>query len=188
MIPVVTRVAPGFLIAMPQLNDPNFRRAVVLMIEHTDGGSMGLVINRAANLTLEELARGQSLPLAEQRVAETVFVGGPVEPQRGFVLHDMPAVEEKHEVVPGLFLSLTTDALAPILSAREGNLRFCLGYAGWGPKQLEKEIAEGAWLYTEAAARPILEGDPLQLWDQTLRQMGVDPTMLLAGGPSKGMN
>lgn len=181
-------MAPGFLIAMPQLNDPNFRRAVILMIEHSDDGSMGLVINRAATLTLEELARGQELQLAAQRNHENVFVGGPVDPHRGFVLHDNPQIDEKHELLPGLFLSLTVDALGPILSAEQGHIRFCLGYAGWGPKQLEKEIADGSWLYTEASAQPVLNAEPAQLWDQTLRQMGVDPAMLLAGGPSKGMN
>lgn len=173
---------------MPQLSDPTFKRAVVLMIEHTDGGSMGLVLNRAAPLTLEELAKGQALDVAERRAQDNVLIGGPVDPHRGFVLHDIPAIDEKHEVLPGLFLSLTVDALAPILSAEGGKVRFCLGYAGWGPKQLEKEIAEGSWLYTEASAQPVLHGEPGQLWDQTLRQLGVDPAMLLAGGPSKGMN
>lgn len=181
-------MAPGLLIAMPQLSDPTFKRAVVLMIEHTSGGSMGLVVNRTASLTLEELGKGQSLDVADIRAQDSVFVGGPVDPHRGFVLHDIPGIDEKHEVLPGLFLSLTVDALAPILSADEGRVRFCLGYAGWGPKQLEKEIAEGSWLYTEARAEPVLEGDPGHLWDHTLRQMGVDPAMLLVGGPSKGMN
>jgi putative transcriptional regulator len=182
MLKGVKSLAPGFLIAMPQLGDPNFHRSVVLMIEHGEGGAMGLVINRAAPLTLKDLAKGQQLKVSAGRAADSVFVGGPVEPQRGFVLHDSDKIAEKHEVVPGLYLSVTIDALQPLLQDPIIRLRFCLGYAGWGPKQVEKEIAQGAWLYTEAEALPTLEGDPNQLWDSTLRGMGVDPAMLVTGG------
>ena len=75
-------LAPGFLIAMPQLGDPNFRRSVVLMIEHNDEGSMGLVINHAAPLTMADLGKGQKLTVATGRAEQAVFVGGPVEPYR----------------------------------------------------------------------------------------------------------
>src|SRR5215471_19353019 len=107
-------LAPRFLIAMPQLGDPNFHRSVVLMIEHGEAGSMGLVINRSAPLSLGELAEGQSMKIAPGHAGENVFVGGPVEPQRGFVLHDCETIEEKHEVIPGLYLSFTLDALQPL--------------------------------------------------------------------------
>lgn len=185
MLGFVKSLSPGFLIAMPQLGDPNFHRSVILMIEHGNGGAMGLVINRAAPLTLRDLANGQSLKISRRREKDSVFVGGPVEQHRGFVLHDRGDVAEKIEVVPGLYLSVTRDALGPLLEGDGGRLRFCLGYSGWGPKQLEKEIASGAWLFTEAQARPALEGEPEQLWDATLRGMGVDPAMLV---PSKGVN
>jgi len=175
-------LAPGFLIAMPQLGDPNFHRAVILILEHGDGGSMGLVINRAAPLTLQDVAKGHELALADGRARQTVFLGGPVEPRRGFVLHDSAAVGEKHEILPGLFLSVTLDALGPLLADGAARVRFCLGYAGWGPKQLEHEIAQGAWLFTEASGEPVLDGNPETLWDATLRGMGVDPAMIVAGG------
>jgi putative transcriptional regulator len=181
----VNTLAPGFLIAMPQLGDPNFSRAVVLMIEHGAGGAMGLVVNRAAPLTLGDLARGQSLTVARELENQAVFVGGPVEPQRGFILHDFDQVQERHEVLPGLYLSVTTESLGPLLAGGSHHLRFCLGYAGWGSSQLEQEIAAGAWLYTEASSNPVLRGDPEQLWDATLRGMGVDPAMLF---PAKGVN
>ena len=155
------------------------------MIEHGESGAMGLVVNRSAPLTLGELAEGQAMPIASQRKDAAVFVGGPVEPHRGFVLHDSPDIEEKQEVLPGLYLSMTLDALAPLLEAQDGRLRFCLGCAGWGPQQLESEIASGSWLFTEAAADPLFAQEPGQLWDHTLRGMGVDPAMLVAG---KGMN
>jgi putative transcriptional regulator len=61
-------------------------------------------------------------------------------------------------------------------------VRFCLGYAGWGPQQIERELAQGAWLFTEATAQPTLDGDPAQLWNETLKGMGVDPAMIVSGG------
>ncbi len=170
---------------MPQLGDPNFHRSVVLMLEHSETGAMGLVINRAAPLTLRELAKGQSLSIARLREQEAVFVGGPVEPNRGFVLHDCRTLTEKQEILPGLFLSVTVDALGPLLQDATVRLRFCLGFAGWGPKQLEQELTSGAWLFTEASAPGVLDGDPAALWDSTLRGMGVDPAMLLS---SKGVH
>jgi putative transcriptional regulator len=170
---------------MPQLADPHFHRGVVLMLQHTAEGAMGLVVNRAAPITLKELADGQALGLAAGREEDSVFLGGPVEPHRGFVLHDVQALAERVEVVPGLYLSVTMEALGPLLLDAGAHLRFCLGYAGWGAGQLEKEMAEGAWLYTEASARALLEGDPGSLWERTLRTMGVDPALLQAG---KGLN
>lgn len=178
-------LAPGFLIAMPQLGDPNFSKAVVLMLEHGSGGSMGLVLNKAAPLTLKDLAKAQTITVGDRFANESVFVGGPVEPQRGFVLHDSASVQDKHEVMPGLYLSVTMDALAPLLTEPDHRLRFILGYAGWGPTQLEQEIAQGAWLYTEASRDPVFDEDPDHLWDATLRGMGVDPAMLF---PAKGKN
>ncbi len=175
-------LSPGFLIAMPQLGDPNFHRSVVLMIEHNSEGSMGLVLNRQAPLTLAELGKGQKLTVAPARLRQPVFVGGPVEPYRGFVLHDADAIGEKVEVMPGLFLSVTSDALKPLLAMDEVRMRFCLGYSGWGPKQLEQEMAQGAWLFTEAAPGPVLDGDAEAMWGETLKGMGVDPAMLVVGG------
>lgn len=181
MLECVKALAPGFLIAMPQLGDPNFHRTVVLMIEHSPDGSMGLVINRAAPLTLAELAKGQKLRLAPGRGGHHVFLGGPVEPYRGFVLHDSDAVEERITVLPGLNLSVTSDALQGLLQDPAVRLRFCLGYAGWGPGQIERELSHGAWLFTEAEAGSTLDGDPAAIWGDTLKGMGVDPAMLMAG-------
>ncbi|ATB31881.1 YqgE/AlgH family protein [Melittangium boletus] len=178
-------LVPGLLVATPQLTDSNFRRAVILMLEHGESGSMGLVINRGASLTLGDLAKNQSLSIAPERTSQPVFMGGPVESHRGFVLHNNENVTEKHEVVPGLYLSLTLDTLGPLLKDPSAHLRFCLGYANWGPQQLESELAAGTWLYAEASARPVLESDPGLLWDTTLKSMGVDPAMLMKG---KGLN
>ncbi|HMK72691.1 MAG TPA: YqgE/AlgH family protein [Myxococcaceae bacterium] len=173
------RLSAGFLIAMPQLGDPNFHRAVVLVLEHSAEGAVGLVLNRPApELTLEELAKSQSLRVAGALGREPVYLGGPVETHRGFLLHDRSGVAEKHSIVPGVFLSETKDSLAELLGEGAGNVRFFLGYAGWGPLQLEQELAQGTWLFTEATSERVLKTDPGSLWDEVLRQMGVDPAML----------
>lgn len=178
----VKALAPGFLIAMPQLADPNFHQAVVLMIEHTSTGSMGLVINRRSPLTLGELAKNQDLQLWEGRSSHPVFVGGPVEPYRGFVLHDSTRVDERNELVVGLQLSLTTDTLRPLLADGEVTLRFCLGYAGWGPGQLEQELTHGSWLFTEASADQALRLAPDELWASVIKSMGIDPGWIVSSG------
>lgn len=178
----VKSLAPGFLIAMPQLGDPNFHRTVVLMIEHSDEGAMGLVLNRASPMTLKDLARGQKLKVAGTRGGDQVYVGGPVEQYRGFVLHDWEGVAERLQVMPGLYLSVTSDALQGLLIAPQVKMRFCLGYSGWGPKQLEKEVSAGAWLFTEAQPDITLHGNPDGLWGDTLKGMGVDPAMLMTSG------
>jgi putative transcriptional regulator len=178
----VKALAPGFLIAMPQLLDPNFHQAVVLMIEHTSTGSMGLVINRKSPLSMGELAKNQDLELCHGRENHPVFVGGPVEPYRGFVLHDSTRVEERSELLPGLFLSMTSDALQPLLLDGDATLRFCLGYAGWGPGQVEHELTQGSWLYTEATLETALRVDSALVWETVIKGMGIDPGRLVTSG------
>ncbi|XXF81547.1 YqgE/AlgH family protein [Myxococcaceae bacterium GXIMD 01537] len=178
-------LAPGLLLAMPQLGDPNFHRSVILMIEHGETGSMGLIVSRTAPLTLGELAQGQGMKIAPERRLEPVFIGGPVEPHRGFILHEDASIQEKHLVVPGLFLSVTVDALGTLLESPGPRIRFCLGYAGWGPKQLEGEMAGGSWLFSEAASEAVFGTEPDKLWDATVRGMGVDPARLVVG---RGLN
>lgn len=178
-------LAPGFLIATPQLADSNFHQAVVLMVEHSDEGSMGLVINRTAPLTFRELGKSQEIEVARIRRDEPLFHGGPVEPYRGFVLHDSDGVDEKNEILPGLYLSVTSDALDPLLRDENANLRFCLGYAGWGAGQIEFEMKQGSWLYTEANRNDVLHTEPKKVWEQVIKSMGIDPGWVV---PSGGVN
>lgn len=175
-------LAPGFLIAMPQMQDPNFSKTVVLMLEHNEEGSMGLIINRTAELTFADLGKSQKLEIAKMREDDAIFVGGPVEPYRGFVLHDKESIGERAPLLPGLYLSVTTDALEPLLRDEGTKLRFCLGYSGWGPGQLEKEIAQGSWLFTEAQKEPVLTTEPENIWSDVIKSMGVDPAMLVSTG------
>ena len=182
MLRAVKSLAPGFLIATPQLLDGNFQRAVVLMVEHSDAGSMGLVINRTAPLTFRELGKSQEVEVADVRRDDPLFHGGPVEPYRGFVLHDSDAVEEKSEILPGLYLSVTSDALNPLLLDARATLRFCLGYAGWGAGQIEFEMKQGSWLFTEANRDDVLVTEPGKVWEQVIKSMGIDPGWVVPPG------
>jgi putative transcriptional regulator len=178
-------VAPGFLVAVPQLQDPNFEQTVILLLEHSREGTLGLVLNRESRLTFGELARAQELPVSAGHEGERVHVGGPVEPFRGFILHDAPETPESQEILPGLFLTVANTAVKPLLLNQKARLLFCLGCSGWGPGQLEKELNAGSWLVTEASAEFVLTEEPARMWQSILAQMGIDPHRLI---PSGGVN
>ena len=185
---------------MPQLQDPNFKRSVVLMLEHNPEGALGLVVNNELPNTIADVADGLGLNWVGDP-DEKVRLGGPVEPMRGWIVHDSSAWDPNaHEILPGV--SLTT-SLDPIdkdtgVGAEGEHFLFLLGYAGWGAAQLEGEIAAGSWV-----AVPIITDDedgptpgtgidpswlfetPIELmWDEALRSLGVDPARLvgLKGG------
>lgn len=176
-------LAPGFLIAVPQLADPNFERAVVLMIEHGEAGAMGIVINRPAPITLGDVARSHEIEPALPLQQAPVFLGGPVEPERGFVLHGREDLPELVQLFEGVNLSGSMETLKLLLEeGAAGAFRLCLGYAGWGPGQLERELQEGSWITAEALPRHVLETPPEEAWATVLREMGIDPAMLVQGG------
>ena len=168
---------PMFLIAIPQLGDPNFARSVVLVLHHGPEGALGLIVNHPLELTLGTFAREQGMP-CHSRVSEIpVFRGGPVEPTRGWILHDDGTLEERQEVLPGLSVSGSVESLSHMM-AEGSNLRLFLGYAGWGAGQLENEMQQGSWLTVEADPKHVLSTPPSDCWNAVLREMGVDPTRL----------
>lgn len=179
----MSEIAPGFLVAVPQLGGPNFHRAVVLMLEHGEGGAMGIVVNRPhPEVNLAEVAKGQGFGIAEGLGRSPVFLGGPVEPQRGFVLHTRRDLPEAVSLFDDVMVSGSIESLKILLHSPDEAFRLCLGYAGWGPGQLESELKEGAWVTAPASARHVLETPPFQAWDAVLRDMGIDPAMMLHGG------
>ena len=169
-----------FLIAIPQLGDPNFLRSVVLLLEHGAEGALGLVVNHPTSLDLWTFAREQGLPCHSKSKGVPVFRGGPVEPSRGLILHDDRAHNER-EVLPGLFVSGSVDTLSHLMADGSRRMRLLLGYAGWGPGQLEREMAQGSWLTVEADAKHVLETPPAETWTAVLKEMGVDPARLAIG-------
>jgi putative transcriptional regulator len=178
----VSDLAPGFLIAVPQMDDPNFARSVVLLVEHSPDGAMGIVFNQRSEIGLEEIGQAHGISMPSD--AGTAYVGGPVQRERGFLLHRRGDMADAVEVVSGVFLSMSTDTLKELLRGPAGEFRLCLGYAGWGPGQLEKEVMVGGWLTGTASALRVLGTPPEKVWDAAIRDLGVDPAFLVtSGGP-----
>ena len=180
-------VAPGLLLAMPQLPDPNFQRSVVLMIEHHGLGSFGLVVNRPTALPVVEVLTELEIGWHGSGDA-VVWSGGPVEPQRGCVLYPRPPggdPEQAVDVVPGIALSTSPDQLRELADDPPDHLRFLLGYAGWGPGQLEREMSEGSWLVAPATPELVFETPCERMWEAAIESLGIDPTTLV---PASGIH
>lgn len=171
-----------FLIAVPGMSDPNFQRTVTLVCQHTADGAMGLMLNRLSDYKVGDVLDQMSIATQIQSLAEApVLLGGPVQPERGFVLHEPGAEQWDSTFHLSDELSLTTsrDILAA-MARGEGPKRalVALGYAGWGEGQLESELQDNTWLAV-AADRAILFETPLeQRWSSAARLMGVDLTLL----------
>jgi putative transcriptional regulator len=180
-------LAPGLLLAMPQLLDPNFVRSVVLMIEHSDRGSFGLVINQPSPIKATELLESLSLPWGGDPDA-LVWSGGPVARTTGWVLHEPTGGDRPGtaRVAEGLALSTSTERLRDIATAPPDRIRLLLGYAGWGPGQLASEMARGSWIHAEADPALIFEAPFDEMWNRALRSVGVtNPESLV---PSLGVH
>ncbi|HUP93012.1 MAG TPA: YqgE/AlgH family protein [Solimonas sp.] len=169
-----------FLIAMPSLEDENFSHTVSLLCEHNDEGAIALVINRPTELRLSDMMEQMKLEHEALNDEEIVYWGGPVQPERGFVIHRQPGGWEScMEVDEGLFITTSRDILRAI-GKGSGPKEFVvvLGYAGWGAGQLETEIMHNAWLNC-AVDRQILFGTPARdRWQAATRLLGIDPTQL----------
>ncbi|MCU0229799.1 MAG: YqgE/AlgH family protein [Acidobacteria bacterium] len=181
-------LAPGFIAAMPQLDDPNFRRTVVLLLRHDEDGALGLVINRPVPLSVGELCRSQEM---DYRGPDDlpVYGGGPVQGESHLlVLHgDTPlhpeGSEDEVEVAPGVYLVTAREGLEALARRGSPRLRCFLGYSGWGAGQLERELAEGTWVPLEASQEFVFASDPERVWEHALRRSGIDPLTLVPGGP-----
>ena len=173
-------LAPGILIAVPQLDDPNFARAVVLLVEHNESGAMGIVFNRPSDVSLADIGREHEMDVHEG--AGQAFVGGPVQRERGFLVHRRADVTDSVKLEEGVFLSVSTDALRELLSGDPAAYRLCLGYAGWGPGQLEREMVAGGWLNSAISSQRIFDTPAEKIWEAVIRDLGIDPAFLVQGG------
>lgn len=172
---------PLILLAVPQMADPNFARRVVLVVEFDPReGSMGLITNNPTSLTLGTFARSQNLECHPDLEKIPVFTGGPVSPDRGWILHTDAEIREKRELMPGLFLSGTVDSLKTLLEKGSKPIQLYLGYAGWTGGQLELEMAAGSWVSVPATNDNIFQLDPTTAWNAIFRQMGVDPMKVIS--------
>ncbi|RMC36126.1 YqgE/AlgH family protein [Paracoccus alkanivorans] len=174
------------LIAMPGMNDPRFQRSVVLICAHSDDGAMGLVLNRP----LPEIDFGDLLEQLEieadngARRIEVRF-GGPVEPGRGFVLHNVPEhgndPEGRLRIGQGLAMTTTRDILEDLAHGNgPESAVLALGYAGWGPGQLEEEMLQNGWLVGDSDDELVFGADNEVKWHFALRAQGIDPSLLSA--------
>ena len=171
-------MAPTLLLSMPQLIDPNFRRTVILLCEHSEDGAWGLILNRPTGKRAASVVEFTP-PLAGDSGLE-VWVGGPVEPQRGAVLlPEEPLGEDVFEVSKGVFVSSSADLLRRLIEGPAvANARLLMGYAGWGPQQLDRELTESSWLFSDVSLDIVFGTKPAEMWEAAIRRLGVDPTAL----------
>lgn len=166
-----------FLIAMPAMDDPNFAQGVTLVCQHNDEGAMGLIINRVSEFTIGEVLEQMQIATESKELAAIpVLIGGPVQPDRGFVLHDDPREwSSTLRFGNGLAVSTSRDILEAMAKG-EGpkNALITLGYAGWTAGQLEEEIAANSWLTVEAD-QAILFRTPINArWQAAAKSLGIN--------------
>lgn len=174
-------LANQFLIAMPGLGDPHFFRTVTFICEHGPEGAMGIIINRPIDLTLGDVFAQLEIAEASQVTARRpVHLGGPIQNNRGFVLHEpLGSWESTLAVTESLGVSTSRDILVAI--ANDAGPKHCLlalGYAGWGPGQLEQEMADNAWLSGPATSEILFETPAEGRWAAAAHLVGVDVTRL----------
>ncbi|WP_269801328.1 YqgE/AlgH family protein [Roseovarius salinarum] len=172
------------LIAMPGMGDPRFEHSVVFVCAHSDEGAMGLIVNKpTGDLQLRELLEQLSIDAGAQTPEMAVHLGGPVEHGRGFVLHERgyESSISTLEVDADFAMTATLDILEDIAAGR-GPWRaiMALGYAGWGPGQLEAELAQNGWLTCEADKRLVFDTPDGEKWEAALKTLGISALTLSA--------
>lgn len=182
-----TSLAPGFIAAMPQLTDPNFRRTVVMILRHNDEGTFGLVINRPTDVTVGDLCENQGIVYTGPEATPMMF-GGPVEVERHLlVLHGngrcLPEdCGDEVEIAEGVILVTARTGLEILASRESARFRCYAGYAGWAPGQLEEEMRAGAWVPLACSDDLIFDEPSARVWEMALRRTGIDPITLVPGG------
>lgn len=175
-----------FLIAMPGMRDGNFAGTVVYMCEHNDKGALGLVINKPIDINLKHLFEKVDLSLERPDLASTpVFFGGPVQTERGFVLHESLDAEGGHynstlKIAEGLEMTTSRDVLEALSNgAGPRKVFITLGYAGWSAGQLEEELSRNGWLNVDAQPDIIFNTPVEQRYDKALSLLGIDRNFLM---------
>ena len=175
-------LAGKLLVAMPRIGDPRFDRTVIMMCSHDDQHAMGLVINRPKDeLTLGDVLDHLGISAAPDVAPLTVLDGGPVRPDRGYVLHteDFSATDGTQDVAPGIRMTATRDILEAVAGASAPQ-RFvlALGCSGWGAGQLEDELKQNAWLVVDASDAIVFGAGYEDKWARAIRTLGFEPSQL----------
>lgn len=168
----------NFLIAMPQMHDPNFAGSLTYICEHNGYGAMGIVVNKPTGLDLEEVLGQLDIPC--QNGHQPVYAGGPVQIERGFILHTgAPVWESSMPVSPALSLTTSKDILEAIASGEGPNkYLLALGYAGWGEGQLENELKDNAWLTCSADLQVLFDIPDEAKFKAAVSILGIDTDQL----------
>ena len=172
-----------FLIAMPNMADPNFARSLTFICEHNEQGALGVVVNRPTDMTLDALFEQIEIPLQNQAVGRMpVYFGGPVQVDRGFVLHRPIGGWQSTLSINGQLGLTTSRDILQALSMGDGpgleDVLVSLGYAGWAPGQLEQELGQNAWLTVEAQPSVIFEKPSSERFTAAMALLGFDPASL----------
>ena len=166
---------------MPGMEDPNFDHGVTLMCQHNEDGALGITINRHSDLTLMDVLSQLEISCSDESIAnQPVLQGGPVQQERGFVLHsDDGRWEATTQVAPGIMVTTSRDILEAIAEHR-GPSKYvvALGYAGWSAGQLEDELKENAWLNTAADSAIIFDLPLDDRWARAVASLGIDASSL----------
>jgi len=176
-----TSLSNHFLIAMPSLSDPNFHHTTTYLCEHNDEGALGIIINRPMETRLADILDHMDITTHIDAVAaQPVYMGGPVQNDRGFVLHEpVGSWEATLQVTDSIGLTSSRDILEAIAQGT-GPVRslISLGYAGWGSGQLEEELAANAWLNGPASSKVVFEIPSEQRWAAAAALIGVDLNLI----------
>lgn len=171
-------LAPVLLVSMPQMLDPNFARAVVLLAEYGRHGAFGLVVNRKMVEPAYEVIRPD--PPMDIRRDVHLYVGGPVEPNRAWVLtHHRELDDEALAIMDGVYLSATPTLIRHTLqSSPDPQVRVVVGYAGWAPGQLDDELASSSWLMAPVQPDLLFDVPVDAMWETAIRRLGAEPSSL----------
>ena len=168
---------------MPQLLDPNFHRAVVMLVHHDESGTFGVVLNRTTDLTAPNLCSTLQIEWRGEP-EDGVYGGGPVDPQTGWVLfdptHEIDAAEAGTQLDEGVCIAGSLEVLRQVAGDPPTHFRVLLGYAGWGPGQLEAELTEGSWLIAPVSREVVFEVEAAAMWEHVVRSLGIEPSTLVA--------
>jgi putative transcriptional regulator len=170
-----------FLVAMPSLNDPNFHQSVVYICEHNAQSALGIVVNKPTDMVLNDIFKQLAMTSVDQNIGQQpVFQGGPVQTERGFVIHEPPGHWESTLILDEqLGVTSSRDVLASMANGRGPQKIFvALGYAGWGAGQLEVELANNSWLSLPADRSIIFETPVEQRWQAAAQLIGVDLSLI----------
>lgn len=178
MSSVPSTLAPVLLVSMPQMLDPNFSRTVVLLAEYGRHGAFGIVVNRQMSEPAHEVVKPD--PPMDIRKDVHLYVGGPVEPNRAWVLTKHRELDgDALEISDGVYLSAAPELIRHALqSSPDPQMRLVIGYAGWAPGQLDDELASSSWLMAPVQPDLLFDIPISAMWETAIRRLGADPSAL----------